>query len=641
MRLGPKILAATAFIAALLLALVSASLAASVIEDRSTREVRRALVESGHDWAEVDADGLLIHLGGEAPSEAKRFAALSAAGRAVDARRVIDGTTVAPTEPLAPPRFSVEILRNDDGVSLIGLVPAALDRAAMADEIGALAEGAEVTDLLQTADDPVPAGWVPALNFGLDALARLPRAKISIAAGEVAIDAVSGSREEKRTLETLLARLAPDDLRVAISISAPRPVITPFTLRFLSDADGARFYACSADDLRSRDRILAAARAAGLAGKADCRLGLGVPTPEWANAVIQGIEAVDALGGGSVTFSDADVTLVARPETPQDSFDRVVGDLESNLPEVFSLEAVLPDPPDDAPQQAAPAEFAATLSPEGQVQIRGRLPNPLVHDMVESVARARFGVDSVYMAARVTDGLPETWPVRVLAGLAALDELANGAVIVREAHIDLRGRTGNPAARDDIARLLTDKLGGSPDFDLDVVYDEGLDPLADLPSPADCVGKIDAILAGRKITFAPGSTDVEGDAGGVVDRIAEVLRACRKVEMQIEIAGHTDSQGREEMNLDLSQARAEAVRAALADRRVLVSKLTAKGYGESRPIADNDTEEGREANRRIEFRLISPAPENDAAETAAEQAPEAEAGAAADTAETAEAEDTE
>ena len=71
----------------------------------------------------------------------------------------------------------------------------------------------------------------------------------------------------------------------------------------------------------------------------------------------------------------------------------------------------------------------------------------------------------------------------------------------------------------------------------------------------------------------------------------------------MEIGGHTDSQGSEGGNQALSQARAEAVLLALQGRRVDVSGMTATGYGEAQPIADNQTEEGREANRRIEFVL--------------------------------------
>ena len=73
----------------------------------------------------------------------------------------------------------------------------------------------------------------------------------------------------------------------------------------------------------------------------------------------------------------------------------------------------------------------------------------------------------------------------------------------------------------------------------------------------------------------------------------------------LEIAGHTDSQGREEMNLQLSQSRATAVLIELQRRKVLTTNYVAKGYGEVAPIADNETEEGREINRRIEFKLAS------------------------------------
>ena len=79
------------------------------------------------------------------------------------------------------------------------------------------------------------------------------------------------------------------------------------------------------------------------------------------------------------------------------------------------------------------------------------------------------------------------------------------------------------------------------------------------------------------------------------------------------------------MNQQLSQARADAVLDAIMARRVLTSNLTAKGYGETTPIADNKTEDGREANRRIEFTLVLPevveAPEKTQPE---DEAPEAE-----------------
>jgi len=75
----------------------------------------------------------------------------------------------------------------------------------------------------------------------------------------------------------------------------------------------------------------------------------------------------------------------------------------------------------------------------------------------------------------------------------------------------------------------------------------------------------------------------------------------------IEIAGYTDNTGDSVANIQLSQQRAEAVRAALIEAGVDPSMLVAKGYGSASPIAGNDTLEGRFRNRRIEYRVIKPA----------------------------------
>ncbi len=611
MRLGPKIISVLSLVLAAIACWLVSTMAADIIEKRSGQVVAISLIEAGHDWAEVHTDGLQVHIGGMAPTEARRFNALHVAGTMVDATRIIDGTTIVPSKPLAPPKFSIEILRNDDGITLIGLVPASMDRTLMVNEIMALAEGAEVVDLLEAGDYPEPADWSPAVQVGLKALARLPRSKISIFAGEVDITAISESAREKRALEKELTQRVPKSVQVIHHITAPRPVITPFTLRFLIDGNGPRFDACSADSPRGRDRILAAAVEAGVTGTSECTLGLGVPTPDWPTAVVQGIQAVAALKGGSVTFSDADVTLVALDSTERADFDRVVGELESNLPEVFSLHSVLPEPVavDGTGEGEGPPEFVATRSPEGQLQLRGRLNNPVVRTTIESFAKARFGVASVYTAARIDEDLPADWPVRVLAGLQALSELESGSAVIQQDYIELSGRSGNPEAQAEIARILSEKLGDSQNYKLDVTYDKALDPIAALPTPDECVGQVNAILASTKITFEPGSADISGNGVGVINDIADVLKACREVNMQLEIAGYTDSQGREEMNLELSQSRADSVLAAIATRRILTSGISAVGYGESDPIADNDTDEGREANRRIEFRLLADAEE--------------------------------
>lgn len=604
MRLGHKILVFAIFVAAAGLSFFAASRSANWIEERTVAEVERLITLNGFDWARVQADGLQVRMSGIAPDEATRFRALSVIGKVADADRLVDGMRVKDTSQIEPPRFSVELLRNDDGLQLIGLIPAGPDREDMLERVDALEGGLKVTDMLNVGEYEPPKGWARSLNYGLGALEKLPRSKISIAADKVEITAISDSGEEKRRLEKELTQMAPEGLQVVLDISAPRPVITPFTLRFTKNAKGAKFDACSADTLQARSRILRAAEAAGMTGDANCTIGLGVPSPNWSKAVEVAVQKLDELGGGTITFSDADVSLVALDTTDPEDFDRIVGELETALPEVFSLDAVLPKKVevDGSGETDVTPEFVASRDTEGAVKLRGRLTDERMQKAVESFARAKFGSERVLATTRVDPDLPDGWPTRVLAGLDAMAELAYGSLVVQPEYISLAGETGKPNARDRIAQILADKLGEGQDFSLDVTYVEALDPLAGLPTPEECVSSINQIQAEDKILFAPGSADIDPQSYPIVDAIVDVLETCPDVPM--EIGGHTDSQGRETMNEALSKARADAVLNALLERDVLTSSLTTRGYGEERPIADNDTEEGREINRRIEFKLI-------------------------------------
>ncbi|RLL64701.1 OmpA family protein [Paenirhodobacter hankyongi] len=604
MRLRTTLLTTAAVASALVLSAFVAGGSATIIEKRSRMAVRVALESAGVNWVRAEADGLQVILLGTAPSEAARFRAITIAGTVVDSARIVDSTDVEGAAAIAPPEFSLQMLRNDDGISLIGLVPADTDRKALIDGLQtALGDQGTVTDMLERADYPVPAGWQMALDFAVETLKTLPRAKISVDPGRVEVQAITDSPAEKTRIETTLARRRPVELKLTSDISAPRPVITPFTLRFLIDSVGPRFDACSADTTRARDRILAAARAAGAKGAQGCTVGMGTPSPQWADAVVMGINALKEIGAGTITFSDGDIALSANEGTDPAVFDKVVGELESNLPEVFSLKTELQRKADKA---GARPEFSALLGEDGKVELRGRVTNERGREAVESFARARFGAKAVYGATRIDGELPQGWPVRTLAALEALDSLAQGSVTVTPDLVTVKGVTGDAQASDTISRVLTQRLGEGARIALDVRYDRRLDPVLGLPDGPECVRRLNAVLAEQKISFEPGSAVIAAAGEKPIEALVKAMKDCQ--DFRMEIAGHTDSQGREEMNQQLSQDRALAVLHALRDRRVLTENLVAKGYGESQPIADNGTENGREANRRIEFVLLDATP---------------------------------
>ncbi|MEP1793029.1 OmpA family protein [Parasphingorhabdus sp.] len=600
MRLSSLLTIFLTFAAAAVVSLVAANFSVSLIEDSSEIGVRDALDAKGMTWAEVEANGLQVSLSGVAPTEAVRFSALTTAGSVVDAARVIDDMNVAALEALAPPTFSAEILRNDSGLSVIGLIPSSTDRDYVIARFNSIAGSNGVTDLLEAADYPAPDGWDRAMEFALSAMSSLPRAKVSVQADRVAITAITDSAADKARLEKNLNRMAPEKITLRLDVSAPRPVITPFTTRFQITQDDISFDACSADSDLAAERIIGAAKAAG-ATNPKCTVGLGSPTPKWADAVTASIHALTQLGGGSVTIADADISVLAEAGVQQSTFDTVIGELENTLPDVFALQAKLPQTQDP---NEGPPEFTATLSPEGQVQLRGRVNDDALRELTSSFAKARFGSDNVYTATRVVDDLPADWAARVLAGLEGLGELSHGSVVVTPEELTLTGDTGNPDASTTLSALLAGKLGDGAAFDVNVTYQKKLDPVLGLPTPDECEAEIGAIIAAGKINFEPGSATIDASALGTMDDIAAVLKRCG--DLNLEIQGYTDSQGREEMNLALSQSRAESVLNELRARRVVTGSFKAVGFGEKSPVADNDTEAGREANRRIEFRLVRP-----------------------------------
>ncbi len=576
--------------------------AALVIESRSGKVVSAGLESAGMGWAIVTTDGLQVQLAGTAPDERSRFRALNLVGSLVDSSRVRDQLEVTPAVALAAPRFSVEMLRNDDGIQLIGLLPelpaeGGIDEATLVASAESMTPGIEVDNLLEAAAWPAPDSWNDALQFGIDALRMLKRSKVSVAADRVRVTAIAESAAEKRQLEAALTAEKPENVALVMEISAPRPVLTPFTLRFIKDDQGARFDACAADSDRARLTILRAAEAAGLPAGGACTIGLGVPTPRWAEGVVAGIKAVNDLGNATLTFSDADVSLLAGDSVTQGDFDRVVGELRAALPPVFSLDATLPK----KEVAQGPAEFTAKLATDGRVELRGRLTDEVQQAAIDAFSRAAFGASKVYVATRLDADLPDGWPVRVLAGLEALAVLHDGSLLVRADLVEVKGVAGSQDARARVTQILSGKLGQGQTFRVDVTYDKGLDPFAALPTPQECAASVTAVVAAQKITFTPGSAEISSTSLPVIAKLADVLKTCPGLPM--EIAGHTDAQGSETGNKALSQARAEAVLLALQGRRVDVSAMTAVGYGEGIPIADNGTEEGREANRRIEFVL--------------------------------------
>jgi OOP family OmpA-OmpF porin len=106
----------------------------------------------------------------------------------------------------------------------------------------------------------------------------------------------------------------------------------------------------------------------------------------------------------------------------------------------------------------------------------------------------------------------------------------------------------------------------------------------------------------KGVNFANNSAQLTPASTTVLDEVAATL--VKRRDIRAEVAGHTDDRGEANYNRSLSQRRAESVRSYLVSKGVDASRLTARGYGEDSPIADNKTSAGRADNRRVELRAL-------------------------------------
>jgi outer membrane protein OmpA-like peptidoglycan-associated protein len=155
---------------------------------------------------------------------------------------------------------------------------------------------------------------------------------------------------------------------------------------------------------------------------------------------------------------------------------------------------------------------------------------------------------------------------------------------------------------------------GCPDRDGDLVPDvrdecpdqkapPGIDPSRADGCPRKFYIAKDKIVILDQVRFQTGKAVIQSVSFELLNGVASTLVKYPGITL-IQVEGHTDNQGADEANLTLSQARADSVKAYLAGKGVAEARMVAKGFGETKPVADNATADGRQQNRRVEFNIL-------------------------------------
>jgi len=231
-----------------------------------------------------------------------------------------------------------------------------------------------------------------------------------------------------------------------------------------------------------------------------------------------------------------------------------------------------------------PHRFTAEKIDYG-VRLTGEVPDLEEHDRILGVAGQHFsditnGLSISNESAGANFGKAADQTIAIASQLASGKASWSGEAL-----------TVNGSADADAVDELSEQFGAIGDASL-----QGEFNVRPLVNSRQCNTNFDQVLSNAAIRFQTGSASIDAGNDALLVQLVEIAHGCRG---RLTVEGHTDNRGDADKNRSLSLARAEAVRDALVARGIEADRITAAGFGESRPIASNGTSDGRAKNRRI------------------------------------------
>ena len=243
------------------------------------------------------------------------------------------------------------------------------------------------------------------------------------------------------------------------------------------------------------------------------------------------------------------------------------------------------------------ADYEYTLEFDGeQLRLTGAVPDVKTKTGIISQAEAAFGADSVTDNLSIAkDASPQVASIIEEHLITSLENFSHGKVIISSSKLSVTGSVESAEQRDFLRQRISAALPQSylPIYSISVAGEAN-------NAASHCQNKFAQLLGKEKIRFSVNKAAISQPSHRLLNALAATAAECPNA--KIEVAGHTDSSGGAQLNQALSQRRAQAVVDFLIEKKVKNS-LTAKGYGESKPIANNSTVKGKALNRRIEFKV--------------------------------------
>jgi OmpA-OmpF porin, OOP family len=543
---------------------------------------RGMLMASRLDNSEFGISDRNFSIAGDAPNSTM-FEAAVAATQALPGGAVLAKADIRPPET-KPYAWSV----TSDGVAatIAGVAPSIEARRAIAAAASRLLPGKMIEDRMQIARGAPSGDFGAATEYALGELGHLASGRVAIS--DTAISIVGEAGTSQAWDEVVAAATKPPAGFSVARADIRAPEVKPYV--WSATNDGARITISGlAPTGAIRDSIRDAAAKA-FPGKtivSDMGIARGAPDGDFAALANYALGELSRLSTGEARLNDKALTITGDAASPE-SYEAAVEAAKTPPAGFVIADARIGSP------TIRPYVFKVEKTDAG-VRLSGYAPDEKARQELLAAARTAFFADSVSDDLKLGAGAPAGFVAAAKATLPSIARLASGALTMSDTGLRVDGAAVYGKAADDIRQALAAAMPGGFKLDANVEVAPPGAPLA----ANECQPRFAGILSKGRILFETGKAAISHESAAVLDGLVGLVQRC--ADADIEVAGHTDSVGSAASNLDLSKRRAEAVVAYLKDAGVDTSRITAAGYGETKPIASNDTDEGRAQNRRIEF----------------------------------------
>lgn len=577
------------------------------IQEDLLRRSGDALDTAGYgDQAKVSIDGRNIVLEGNVATEADSENAVAAVAgtfgvRAVDNRLTVGEVTSVEPEVRNTPSLSVS--KDGDAVVLSGTVSdQKFADAIKSSAIEQFGEGNVSGDVSvdETATNP---GWMSAVSQVLPDLATIENGALSVDTDTLSLTGNAADEATKKAIGDKAASLLNGQLIVDNQIVAPEPAPepepapapAPVLPAFASVTETADQITLSGFlTQQNADAIASAYEEQGKPVINNITIDERADSPAWVNTFGQSDAALENVKDGRLTIARSG-NVTVRGKVESDDLKASAGQQLAALfgPEHKIINALIVEPPPVVPTMTP---FVAVTDNGDSLTLSGLLPENAAKTLLQSYrSGGSTVVDNIATDPRV---MSPDWTENMGQALDSMTDIADAKLnIASSGELTARGLAQSEDAKQAAGTKLSALFGDSVSLRNEITVETPKIVEAPKPALSDVLARID--IAG--IRFRSNSVELNGESIAILDQVANVLNDYESA--SIEIAGHTDSTGSPEYNLDLSANRATAVMQYLGTRGIAADRMSAKGYGPARPIATNDTSTGRAQNRRIEFTL--------------------------------------